>query len=698
MQFIVKKDLEKRIGFEFPQKAFEDIPFKANYLPHEKELINKSLFFVKWGHAIIQTVFGLYLYLEEPNLNKNRYNTFLKSSITYIENKIYKQYKLNTFIITSGKNNNGNFPEIVSKLMVLIYMGHGFERLLRFLKPYLQDCKTENEKNISYIIERYADALNMEPVYKYDHNSGLNNKNIYGCTIIIGDRKASSMDEKKDAARYKAEQSFVNKYRNNIQKRLDEQIEIQSPAITEQRKKDLYDAISKLQKNNSYITINQMDQVLTHPSFKNSLLKQDIPDNSILSSLGNQILKMLNFEFIYRNNDLSQITSFNGKELTHEKALSDFLSDNYLNYLLYSKQKRSDDQINIMKEEVFLGILASYWLNYVSRQDRNIGEFAKNNVFLRLCLLDKRNRTDFYKLLKYISKIYEWKISAPFTVNFTDANNKNTYLSRLSIDGTDWTKKDTGRAYSEKEAVKAAVKKLLPQIMDRCSDDIVDMIKKVILVPPPPLPPPPPPSPPTPQPKPQPKPLTPTFNVPFDGTEYILYICNGKSTCQKYQHEIIPATGLITKIRIDGKTEQVRINIHYCQRCNKYFIGLESYKSYQEKHGMLLGNYIFENFSSTGRFGFEGLAKDSPLSLCGYSVEQRKGLSKYRRREILEYIMNHDILDKPQVINYLEFFIYSHKNMPAAIEKWKDDLDWVNKYKINQQIHVAITKIKKKMK
>jgi hypothetical protein len=50
---------------------------------------------------------------------------------------------------------------------------------------------------------------------------------------------------------------------------------------------------------------------------------------------------------------------------------------------------------------------------------------------------------------------------------------------------------------------------------------------------------------------------------------------------------------------------------------------------YQDKHGILLGNYVFENFSSFGGDGFSNLATESPLSLCGYSVNEKTGPSKY---------------------------------------------------------------------
>jgi hypothetical protein len=60
--------------------------------------------------------------------------------------------------------------------------------------------------------------------------------------------------------------------------------------------------------------------------------------------------------------------------------------------------------------------------------------------------------------------------------------------------------------------------------------------------------------------------------------------------------------------------------------------------------------------------------------------------------------MDHDILEKPQIINYLGFFIATHKNHSSAVEKWSDDLDWINKYNIDKQIHVAIIKIKKNHK
>ena len=125
---------------------------------------------------------------------------------------------------------------------------------------------------------------------------------------------------------------------------------------------------------------------------------------------------------------------------------------------------------------------------------------------------------------------------------------------------------------------------------------------------------------------------------------------------------------------------------------------LSEYKYYQKIYGNLLGNYAFEDAVVSDGNSFDGLAEKSVLNLCGYNVNMEEHLSTKDRRLILANIMDHNIVSKPKVIEYLTLFIASKKNMKnmkPAVQKWTADLEWVRQYKINNQRKFLISDLKK---
>ena len=81
-------------------------------------------------------------------------------------------------------------------------------------------------------------------------------------------------------------------------------------------------------------------------------------------------------------------------------------------------------------------------------------------------------------------------------------------------------------------------------------------------------------------------------------------------------------------------------------------------------------------------------AEKSPLMLAGYSVSATKGYSDEKRRKILSVIIENGIVEKHEVIKYINFFISTKKNQlryKEAISKWNKDLEFVRNYKIGQQ-------------
>ena len=172
-----------------------------------------------------------------------------------------------------------------------------------------------------------------------------------------------------------------------------------------------------------------------------------------------------------------------------------------------------------------------------------------------------------------------------------------------------------------------------------------------------------------------------------------LYIYKGKTSCHTRKHEFISATAVLF-----GKNySEVKLNVEYCRHCKKFFMSYTVYESYREKYGMLLGKLRMDSASVTD-FADIVLSECSPLKLCGYSVSQQVGYSTQERQYIISKVIELGVLQKSEVIRYLEYFINMNGRKTGnevALSKWKQDLEFALKYKLSEQREYEIRHIKK---
>ena len=93
------------------------------------------------------------------------------------------------------------------------------------------------------------------------------------------------------------------------------------------------------------------------------------------------------------------------------------------------------------------------------------------------------------------------------------------------------------------------------------------------------------------------------------------------------------------------------------------------------------------------------LSDYSPLLLAGYNVNQNENLSASTRQKILSFIVDHQILSKRKVLNYLEQFINRGCNnlgFELAVEKWKADKEFLLSYSPPDTPNVIIGRLEKK--
>lgn len=173
-----------------------------------------------------------------------------------------------------------------------------------------------------------------------------------------------------------------------------------------------------------------------------------------------------------------------------------------------------------------------------------------------------------------------------------------------------------------------------------------------------------------------------------------LWVCKFVQTCTHHKHKVVSATGILCR-RTNLNT--VEINIQYCTNCREYFITKQQYDDYKIRYKDLMGNLRF--IESLDKIDIQNgfLSNlESPLHLNGYNVNQNSALTENDRRCIIKFVIDNNILNKSEVINFLSMFIDMAEkrhsaDMTKAIAKWKNDLDWVNNYNIIYQPKTPIT-------
>jgi hypothetical protein len=160
------------------------------------------------------------------------------------------------------------------------------------------------------------------------------------------------------------------------------------------------------------------------------------------------------------------------------------------------------------------------------------------------------------------------------------------------------------------------------------------------------------------------------------------------SKCINSSHLLIQINALVPIMK-DDNIISLSFPAIYCQKCNKYYIYESTYNE-MKKQGYICCKIIkiqeLTNLEKSESSLFYNWHDKSILKYYGYSVEKSKNLSDVQRQRILAFLIENNIIDKNGIVNYLESFILlrkNNRNMKLAIDKWKRDIDFVLRYKMN---------------
>lgn len=136
--------------------------------------------------------------------------------------------------------------------------------------------------------------------------------------------------------------------------------------------------------------------------------------------------------------------------------------------------------------------------------------------------------------------------------------------------------------------------------------------------------------------------------------------------------------------------EYVSFNVFYCSTCNKYFTTIDVVEN---TFPTLNFPMVKLNMSTHQHDSYR--MEESELTLYGYNV-RADGLSENERRTLLSQLLIMKILSKERIVAILRNNINYNgrkKNLQAAVQKWKDDIDFVQNFDLHKQQKVYSNKI-----
>lgn len=179
------------------------------------------------------------------------------------------------------------------------------------------------------------------------------------------------------------------------------------------------------------------------------------------------------------------------------------------------------------------------------------------------------------------------------------------------------------------------------------------------------------------------------------GYENTLYVHGGVIKCLRDKHDVRSI-----RARVNSIYGSYTINATHCDDCKRNFISYKEWEYYTKFYGNMIADFRWVNKSGEfqDKLDLDLEHNRSLLYLCGYNVNASIGLQASERQKILKQIMDKGVLEKHEVINYLNYFITTNGNIQnheLARAKWKEDLAYVRDYNLQEQNEVEIYEVKK---
>lgn len=160
--------------------------------------------------------------------------------------------------------------------------------------------------------------------------------------------------------------------------------------------------------------------------------------------------------------------------------------------------------------------------------------------------------------------------------------------------------------------------------------------------------------------------------------------------CEKDNHDTCIRNAII--YILNNTTHQIvpeTLPLLYCKDCNVYYMYEDQYITLTKRGRILCRVYNTKQWQESGYTTdfFGSLNMESIFKICGYRVDANSNIPDQARHSLLDFMIQRNIVNLNQTLNFLHWLISTRKDMTHmrnAVEKWKNDLNYINnKYQEN---------------
>lgn len=149
--------------------------------------------------------------------------------------------------------------------------------------------------------------------------------------------------------------------------------------------------------------------------------------------------------------------------------------------------------------------------------------------------------------------------------------------------------------------------------------------------------------------------------------------------CHRNNHPVVPARFVAD---LANGTGQLILPVHYCNYCDKYFIGTKTLAQFEKDFGRII---VERRKMSYDDDGFSSFQTESKLHQLGYNVIDGN-MSEEERHRLLVYLLENKRITYFEICSTIEqnirLFQFSYRHQ-LAVTKWKSDLKYIGDYVIN---------------
>lgn len=156
------------------------------------------------------------------------------------------------------------------------------------------------------------------------------------------------------------------------------------------------------------------------------------------------------------------------------------------------------------------------------------------------------------------------------------------------------------------------------------------------------------------------------------------------ASCSSKGHNITDIEAKIPIIEMNGSINYISKNVAYCRECNHYIMLKSDFMDLDTVIACKVIDQTIPYESSKTGDEIEIKQKQSVLYQYGYNVKAKDKLTDKQRHLILAMVVESEILTRSQISSHLDTLIERGSKIPnwkEATEKWKQDRNYVSKYK-----------------